>query len=860
MRFPKLSELLGGGKLGALMQRLFQRPNMQLGAGVKRGEQEIGPGGLLRRAFGGSTVSPAKPRPNTATPHQATVFRTLTKQRQDLVESRSAQGRGHSAASDPIRSTNKPSILQQSATVFRTLREYLIPQLGAGQGGRSTVPSQTAPPKPFTPSRDWQEVPQGTSIPPGGQVRMDMGAGKSFARWPNAPVAANDTPTGATDRTLPSPKTTATPSTPASAPTTTPSTPVSAPPTTAAPAVKDWMPSPQPANPSNRPSMIGGAVSSAKSFVTNVVQAIGGHRQPTRSTSPTTSTPPAREAMRATAASATQRAKSEGAKQSASSARLDKLQRLGDVAGVVDPSGIVDGINAVVSLKRAHDEPERRGEHIRNAIVSGLSVVPLIGDLAKLTKVGKAEKGAAAAAKGRHATSAVPSASKPAGKSFVSQILRSVDKWGPIAMEGAQAVFSNADRSSAAAAAKPTTKAGSSVQQPSILGRLAKSATAGIGSIFGGRRESPQQSSATGAAQPPPTSPAGAPWWSKKDDQASAPIGTPAPGFYGQSQPVWKRAMYGWWQSKFGGGAKQETGRSRRRRSSDQPNVPESPSPIEAPSQPAPRTFGERVRSAVSGVGAAVSAGFGYRNEQPRSSASAANALNQESNFGDVMGGKKKLEDVEKEVEGNRQLSESKERFAEAVKNATGRLGALAVGAIVLTKGLERLNAASIARQASLIEVSPGHSFAAGRAEIARINRDILSGSGTSGSFARRVEAQSGLENAMRPGRDMMANIANNAMAKFTTWFTTLIEIGNYWAREAAHAAETGVKGFGFGTGGLIGGSLGATVGKALADATIKGAKNLADGKPTNQSESWQHLFDDLASGKLTGPKSPRKL
>ena len=37
----------------------------------------------------------------------------------------------------------------------------------------------------FSPSPNWQEVPEGVVIPPGADVRMDMTTGKNFARWPD---------------------------------------------------------------------------------------------------------------------------------------------------------------------------------------------------------------------------------------------------------------------------------------------------------------------------------------------------------------------------------------------------------------------------------------------------------------------------------------------------------------------------------------------------------------------------------------------------------------------------------------------------------------------------------------------------
>lgn len=37
---------------------------------------------------------------------------------------------------------------------------------------------------PFTPSAEWQEIPDGTPVPPGGEYRMDMNSGKNYGRWP----------------------------------------------------------------------------------------------------------------------------------------------------------------------------------------------------------------------------------------------------------------------------------------------------------------------------------------------------------------------------------------------------------------------------------------------------------------------------------------------------------------------------------------------------------------------------------------------------------------------------------------------------------------------------------------------------
>jgi hypothetical protein len=37
----------------------------------------------------------------------------------------------------------------------------------------------------FTPSPEWQEVPDGYPCPPGGEFRLDFATGKNWARWPS---------------------------------------------------------------------------------------------------------------------------------------------------------------------------------------------------------------------------------------------------------------------------------------------------------------------------------------------------------------------------------------------------------------------------------------------------------------------------------------------------------------------------------------------------------------------------------------------------------------------------------------------------------------------------------------------------
>lgn len=60
-------------------------------------------------------------------------------------------------------------------------------------------PVITDAPPPFEPSAEWQEVPPDVAVPPGGEYRLDMAGGKTFARWPGmatpAPTDAPDSET-----------------------------------------------------------------------------------------------------------------------------------------------------------------------------------------------------------------------------------------------------------------------------------------------------------------------------------------------------------------------------------------------------------------------------------------------------------------------------------------------------------------------------------------------------------------------------------------------------------------------------------------------------------------------------------------
>lgn len=96
---------------------------------------------------------------------------------------------------------------------------------------------------------------------------------------------------------------------------------------------------------------------------------------------------PVMSTMPQPAQSARQPAEPSPAATSADAAQLalDGVGVFGDA--VVPGLGVVaDGANAAISVGRAITDPARRGEHLRNAAISTVSMVPFVGDLAKLGK------------------------------------------------------------------------------------------------------------------------------------------------------------------------------------------------------------------------------------------------------------------------------------------------------------------------------------------------------------------------------------------------------------------------------------------------------------------------------------------
>jgi hypothetical protein len=72
----------------------------------------------------------------------------------------------------------------------------------------------------------------------------------------------------------------------------------------------------------------------------------------------------------------------------------DLTQMALDLGGIVDPTGIADGSNAMISVGRAigaawNGEWSAAGGHVVNGVISVAGILPLLGDAAKLGKIGK---------------------------------------------------------------------------------------------------------------------------------------------------------------------------------------------------------------------------------------------------------------------------------------------------------------------------------------------------------------------------------------------------------------------------------------------------------------------------------------
>lgn len=92
------------------------------------------------------------------------------------------------------------------------------------------------------------------------------------------------------------------------------------------------------------------------------------------------------------------------------STALDALQNVADIAGTFEPTPFIDGINAAVSMARAKADPENAKAHQANAMISLVSMIPYIGDLAKAGRIGTQ-----AMKTGRNGAKAAPTGTPTAG-------------------------------------------------------------------------------------------------------------------------------------------------------------------------------------------------------------------------------------------------------------------------------------------------------------------------------------------------------------------------------------------------------------------------------------------------------------
>ncbi|MBX3422208.1 MAG: hypothetical protein KF752_11695 [Pirellulaceae bacterium] len=89
---------------------------------------------------------------------------------------------------------------------------------------------------------------------------------------------------------------------------------------------------------------------------------------------------------------------SDGGSSQAKRSFMDYAQMGLDALGVADPTPIADGANAMLSLGRMVVDPANAGKHLKNAGISLASMIPYVGDSAKLLKYGsKARKASHAA-------------------------------------------------------------------------------------------------------------------------------------------------------------------------------------------------------------------------------------------------------------------------------------------------------------------------------------------------------------------------------------------------------------------------------------------------------------------------------
>lgn len=80
---------------------------------------------------------------------------------------------------------NEPTLDTLQAPSNQELAMKALQDSRAPKVEQPTTPAESTP---FTPSKDWQQVPEGTVVPPGGEYRMNPNAGTAEARWNEPPA------------------------------------------------------------------------------------------------------------------------------------------------------------------------------------------------------------------------------------------------------------------------------------------------------------------------------------------------------------------------------------------------------------------------------------------------------------------------------------------------------------------------------------------------------------------------------------------------------------------------------------------------------------------------------------------------
>ena len=182
---PALGLYMVGGRLASNAVGALFKESAPLVKGIAGGIAATGAnvaaGSLIRAAEGQNPVPNAENLTMDAAFGGLHGFSTGMEARKNMV---SLNPKGESNPKQP------------AATNPQGLRGVKVEQHPAGMTPLSEIlPSDAAGPerpadgKPaeFKPSREWQEVPEGTAVPAGGEYRVDMEAGKSYARWPEMP-------------------------------------------------------------------------------------------------------------------------------------------------------------------------------------------------------------------------------------------------------------------------------------------------------------------------------------------------------------------------------------------------------------------------------------------------------------------------------------------------------------------------------------------------------------------------------------------------------------------------------------------------------------------------------------------------